>query len=85
VAADALRRAFDTDPVFIRDGGTIPAVAHLDEVLGLRSLLLPFGLPNENKHAPNEWLDLANYRRGMEAIARLWIGLGELHAKRSSS
>jgi acetylornithine deacetylase/succinyl-diaminopimelate desuccinylase-like protein len=42
-------------------------------------------LPNENKHAPNEWLDLANYRRGMEAIARLWIGLGELHAKRSSS
>jgi acetylornithine deacetylase/succinyl-diaminopimelate desuccinylase-like protein len=83
VAADALRAAFDIEPVFIRDGGTIPAVAHLDEVLGLRSLLLPFGLPNENKHAPNEWLDLANYRRGMESIARLWIGLGESHAERS--
>ncbi len=75
-AAAAIRESFGQDPVFERDGGTIPAVALLDEILGLKSLLLPFGLPDENKHAPNEWLDLDNFRQGMDAIARLWIRLG---------
>lgn len=75
-AAAAIRDSFGREPIFERDGGTIPAVAHLDEILGLKSLLLPFGVPDENKHAPNEFLDLANFRQGMDAIARLWIRLG---------
>lgn len=76
LAKAALWEAFGTEPVFERDGGTIPAVAHLDEILGLKALLLPFGVPNENKHAPNEYLGVSNFQRGMDAIARLWIELG---------
>ena len=77
MAREALRTAFGAEPVFQRDGGTIPAVPLFAQVLGLESMLLPFGLPDENKHAPNEWLSLDNYRRGLVAIASLWWTVGE--------
>ena len=77
-AGRALEAAFGRQPVFIRGGGSIPVVASFDTILGLKTVLLGFGLPDENAHSPNEWLSLANYRRGMETLVRLWDDLGRM-------
>jgi acetylornithine deacetylase/succinyl-diaminopimelate desuccinylase-like protein len=77
-AARALEATFGRSPVFERSGGSIPAVAALDAILGLKSVLVGFALPDCNAHSPNEWLDLSNYRRGMETLVRLWAELGAL-------
>jgi len=46
--------------------------------LGLPCIMVGFASPNGNFHAPNEWMPLANYRGGMDAIVRLWQELGAL-------
>ncbi len=71
-ASRALQAAFGREPVFTREGGSIPIVQVFQEVFGGPVVLLGFGLPGENAHAPNEWFSLDNYRRGTEAIARLY-------------
>jgi acetylornithine deacetylase/succinyl-diaminopimelate desuccinylase-like protein len=71
-ASRALEKAFGRAPVFIREGGSIPIVQVFQEVFGAPVVLLGFGLPGENAHAPNEWFSLDNYRRGTDAIARLY-------------
>ncbi|HEX6128808.1 MAG TPA: dipeptidase [Candidatus Limnocylindria bacterium] len=76
LAARALEDAFGKAPLFHRSGGSIPVVAALESQLGLKSVMVGFASPNGNFHAPNEWLPLANYRGGMDAIVRLWSELG---------
>jgi acetylornithine deacetylase/succinyl-diaminopimelate desuccinylase-like protein len=71
-AARALEAAYGRSPVHIREGGSIPIVQAFQETLRAPVLLIGFGLPGENAHAPNEWLSLENYHRGTEAIARLY-------------
>lgn len=71
MALEALGEAWGVKPYLIRDGGTIPAVAQLQGSFGLPTLLLGFGCPDENKHAPNEWLPLDHFRRGPETLVRL--------------
>jgi acetylornithine deacetylase/succinyl-diaminopimelate desuccinylase-like protein len=71
-ASRALEKAFGRQPVFVREGGSIPIVQVFQEVFGAPVVLLGFGLPGENAHAPNEWFSLDNYRRGTDAIARLY-------------
>jgi acetylornithine deacetylase/succinyl-diaminopimelate desuccinylase-like protein len=71
-AERALERAFGKAPVFIREGGSIPIVQAFQETLRAPVLLIGFGLPGENAHAPNEWFSLDNYARGTEAIAYLY-------------
>jgi acetylornithine deacetylase/succinyl-diaminopimelate desuccinylase-like protein len=71
-AARAYELAFGRPPVYTREGGTIPVVALLQQVLGLPSVLMGFGLPDDNLHAPNERFLVANYHRGIDtAIAFL--------------
>jgi acetylornithine deacetylase/succinyl-diaminopimelate desuccinylase-like protein len=77
-ASRALEKAFGREPVFVREGGSIPIVQVFQEVFGVPVVLLGFGLPGENAHAPNEWFSLDNYRRGTDAIARLY---DELHSE----
>jgi acetylornithine deacetylase/succinyl-diaminopimelate desuccinylase-like protein len=55
-------------------------VAALDAAMGLKTVMIGFSSPNGNFHAPNEWLPLANYRNGMDAVVRLWGVLGETTA-----
>ena len=57
--------------MFVREGGSIPVVSTFQEVLGLPSVLFGIGLPGENAHAPNEWLDLGNFHNGVLAAAYL--------------
>jgi acetylornithine deacetylase/succinyl-diaminopimelate desuccinylase-like protein len=71
-AGRALDRAFGKKPVFIRSGGTIPVVASFDSILGIPTVLVGFGVPDERAHAPNEFFLLSNFYRGIAAIAYLW-------------
>lgn len=71
-ASRALAGAFGRPPVFVREGGSIPIVHAFQKTLSAPVVLLGFGLPGENAHAPNEWFSLDSYARGTEAIARLY-------------
>jgi acetylornithine deacetylase/succinyl-diaminopimelate desuccinylase-like protein len=69
-AAEALRETFGKETVYIRSGGSIPIVGVFDRYLGIPSVLMGFGLPDDNLHAPNEKFHLPNFYRGIEAVAR---------------
>jgi acetylornithine deacetylase/succinyl-diaminopimelate desuccinylase-like protein len=71
-AGRAIERGFGRKPVFTREGGSIPVVSTFQEELGLPSVLFGVGLPDENAHAPNEKLDLANFHNGIIAAAYLY-------------
>lgn len=69
-AAQALEAVFGRAPVYTREGGSIPVAASFGSTLGLPVVLLGFVQPNENAHAPNEWMDLANYEGAIRTIIR---------------
>jgi acetylornithine deacetylase/succinyl-diaminopimelate desuccinylase-like protein len=71
-AARALEAAFGRAPVIQGEGGSIPVVNDFARLLGAPVLLVGFGLPGENAHAPDEWISQDNLRRGMRAMAGLW-------------
>ena len=71
-ARTALRAAFGKEPVITGEGGSIPVVGDFERILGAPVLLVGFGLPGENAHAPDEWMSEENFRVGMRAIATLW-------------
>lgn len=71
-ARRALASAFDREPVITGEGGSIPVVGDFQRILNAPVLLVGFGLPGENAHAPNEWMSEDNYHRGMRAMAALW-------------
>jgi acetylornithine deacetylase/succinyl-diaminopimelate desuccinylase-like protein len=71
-AARAVRATFGRDPVYMREGGSIPVAASFEASLGLPVVLLGFTPSDDNAHAPNEWMDLDNYERGIRCVARLW-------------
>ncbi|HWW85068.1 MAG TPA: dipeptidase [Vicinamibacterales bacterium] len=71
-AGRAIERGFGRKPIFTREGGSIPVVSTFQEELGLPSVLFGVGLPDENAHAPNEKLDLANFHNGIIASAYLY-------------
>ena len=75
-ARRALRTAFDREPVITGEGGSIPVVGDFQRILGTPVLLVGFGLPGENAHAPNEWMSEENFEKGMRAIATLWDEMG---------
>jgi acetylornithine deacetylase/succinyl-diaminopimelate desuccinylase-like protein len=61
------RQGFDAEPVFLRSGGTLPVVAMLNDILKTPVIMMGFGLPDDNAHAPNERLSLDNFRSGINA------------------
>jgi acetylornithine deacetylase/succinyl-diaminopimelate desuccinylase-like protein len=76
-ARRALATAFDRQPVITGEGGSIPVVGDFQRILGAPVLLVGFGLPGENAHAPNEWMSEENYFKGMRAMAALWDELAK--------
>jgi acetylornithine deacetylase/succinyl-diaminopimelate desuccinylase-like protein len=78
-AARAIEATFGRAPVFIREGGSIPVCASFESILGLPVVLLGFSQPDEHAHAPNEWLDLANYETGIRTFARMFDELVDLN------
>jgi acetylornithine deacetylase/succinyl-diaminopimelate desuccinylase-like protein len=75
-AADAMKQVFGKDTVYIRSGGSIPIVGVFDQYLGIPSVMMGFGLPDDNLHAPNEKFHLPNFFRGIESVARYLEILG---------
>ncbi len=64
----AYEKGFGARPVFTREGGTIPVVSLFQKALGLPTILMGFGLPDDNLHAPNEKLYVPNFYRGIKTV-----------------
>jgi acetylornithine deacetylase/succinyl-diaminopimelate desuccinylase-like protein len=67
-AEKAIERSFGTTPVPQRGGGSIPIVALFEEMLGVKSVLMGFGLDSDAIHSPNEHFGIWNYLKGIETI-----------------
>jgi acetylornithine deacetylase/succinyl-diaminopimelate desuccinylase-like protein len=68
-AIQALEQGFGRKAVFIREGGSIPFVSQMDDTFQIPCVLIGFGLPDENAHAPDEHIALENYFGGIKSIA----------------
>ena len=75
-AAAALKETFGKDPVFIREGGSIPIAALFYEVLNVPVVLMGFGLPDDNLHSPNEKYSLSQFFKGIRTVASFLQKLG---------
>ncbi len=64
-ATRAIRQVYGRNPYFTREGGSIPVVADFQQILQADVVLMGFGLPDDNLHAPNEKFDLVQLRNGM--------------------
>jgi acetylornithine deacetylase/succinyl-diaminopimelate desuccinylase-like protein len=76
-AASALKEAFGREPVFIRGGGSIPIAALFYEILGVPVVMMGFGLPDDNLHAPNEKYSLSQFFKGIRTAAHFLQNMGE--------
>lgn len=75
-ATAALRETYGRDPVFIREGGSIPIAALFSELLHAPVVLMGFGLPDDNLHAPNEKYSLDQFYKGIRTVATFLEKLG---------
>jgi len=76
-AQAALEKAFGTAPVLCGEGGSIPIVVDFQEILEAPVLLMGFAPPGANMHAPNEWIPLENFEKGIRAVAQFYAELGD--------
>ncbi len=67
-ASKAIAATFGKDPIPVRGGGSIPIVALFEKTLGLKTVLMGFGLDSDNLHSPNEKYGLENFYKGIETI-----------------
>jgi acetylornithine deacetylase/succinyl-diaminopimelate desuccinylase-like protein len=77
-ALRALKSAFGTEPVLMREGGSIPIVNEFKKILGADTLLLGLALPDDNAHSPNEKFSLDCFAKGQLMGAYLWQELSRL-------
>ncbi len=68
-AAAALKEYFGKEPIFIREGGSIPVAALFHEVLNVPVVMMGFGLPDDNLHSPNEKYSLSQFYKGIRTVA----------------
>jgi succinyl-diaminopimelate desuccinylase len=80
-AGRAIHYAFGKQPVYTREGGSIPIVAVLHETLHADALLLGWSQDDDNIHSPNERFALVDFHRGIQASTRLWEELGRLEKR----
>lgn len=80
-AAKAIEQAFGKKPIPTRGGGSIPIVALFESVLGLKTVLMGFGLDSDNIHSPNEHYGLKNYYMGIQTIPHFHRNFAEMSKK----
>jgi acetylornithine deacetylase/succinyl-diaminopimelate desuccinylase-like protein len=73
----ALEQVWGIPPVFKREGGSVPVVADMQQILGIDSVLTGFGLPDDNIHSPNEKLHLPTWKKGIDALINFLMNIGE--------
>ena len=71
-AAAAIEKGFGKKPLYQREGGSIPIVVQFRQLLGLDTVLLGFGLPDENAHAPDEFINLDNFFGGIRTVTHFY-------------
>lgn len=81
-ASKAIQQTFGKEPIPTRGGGSIPIVALFENILGLKTVLLGFGLDSDNIHSPNEKFDLANFYKGIETIPYFHKYFAEMSGKK---
>ena len=77
-AIHALQEGFGKRAVFIREGGSIPFVTQMHDTFKVPCVLMGFGLPDENAHAPDEHIALENYFGGIKSVALFYRQLAAL-------
>lgn len=77
-AIHALQEGFGKKAVFIREGGSIPFVTQMHDTFKVPCVLMGFGLPDENAHAPDEHISLENYFGGIKSVALFYQQLSAL-------
>ena len=77
VAAHAFRDILGRETVFVRSGGSIPIVGDFARHLGIPTILMGFGLPDDGLHSPNEKYKLSNYYAGIMTIAHFFEQYGQ--------
>jgi acetylornithine deacetylase/succinyl-diaminopimelate desuccinylase-like protein len=77
-ASKALETTFGKKPVPVRSGGSIPIVALFERELGMKSILMGFGLDSDAIHSPNEHYGVFNYFKGIETIPYYYHYYSEL-------
>ena len=75
-ATEAMKEVFGKETVYMRSGGSIPIVSDFEEFLKIPTVMMGFGLPDDNIHAPNEKFHIPNFYRGIESIIRFFQKLG---------
>ncbi len=75
----AITESFGKKPIPTRGGGSIPIVALFEAELGIKTVLMGFGLDSDNLHSPNEKYDIANYYKGIETIPLFYKYFTELN------
>lgn len=71
----ALETVWGKKPIYKREGGSVPVVADMQQILGIDSVLTGFGLPDDNIHSPNERLHLPTWRKGIDALIHFFLNL----------
>jgi acetylornithine deacetylase/succinyl-diaminopimelate desuccinylase-like protein len=77
-AAIAYETTFGKKPIPVRSGGSIPIVAMFEKILGLKTILMGFGLDSDAIHSPNEHFGLFNFYKGIETIPYFYKNFTEL-------
>ena len=77
-AKNAMETTFGKTPIPVRSGGSIPIVPMFEEVLGLKTILLGFGLDSDVIHSPNEHFGLFNFYKGIETIPHFYKNYADL-------
>lgn len=81
-ASRAIETAFGREPVLVREGGSIPVVLSLKQILGIDTLLLGWGRNTDNLHSPDEHIHVEDFQRGVFASACLWHELAKVNPGR---
>lgn len=79
-ASKAMEQTFGKKPIPMRSGGSIPILALFERELGIKSILMGFGLDSDAIHSPNEHFGLANFFKGIETIPYFYQYFASLHA-----
>jgi acetylornithine deacetylase/succinyl-diaminopimelate desuccinylase-like protein len=75
-STEAMKEVFNKDTVYVRGGGSVPIVGDFEKHLKIPTVMMGFGLPDDNLHAPNEKFHIPNFYRGIESIIRFFQKLG---------
>ena len=78
---EALAEAFGAEAALVRSGATVPISELIQRILGIEPVLMGFGLPDDNLHAPNEHFHLEQFYGGIRASAAMLANLGEMGGK----